>query len=156
MHMSIDENKLKQAIMYRVKSDEIFSDLFKNTTDYTNYLAVHLALKYFKGVSCHNGSESYSFEANGKKYLIRSRILKDNSALTLSVIRKIDEFDVLVVIIFNKDYSTKEAFTITNEEAKKLCNGHKNAHENGYKLSVGKRFREIAKPITHIGDLVNN
>ena len=72
---------------------------------------------------------------SGKRYQIKSRRLdQTNESRQLSVIRNLDaaEFDYLIGILFNRDFTVKEAYKIPHGVAKKCARFNK--HQNGHIL----------------------
>ena len=78
-----------------------------------------------------------AIDQNGKRYQIKSRRLDPtNESRLLSVIRNLDtnEFDYLVGVLFNRDFTVKEAYKIPHSvirEHARFCE-----HVNGYLLHL--------------------
>jgi hypothetical protein len=75
--------------------------------------------------------------ADGKRYQIKSRRLDPkNKSRQLSVIRKLKakEFDYLIGIIFDKDFSVKEAYKIPHRVIGNF--GRFSKHQNGHILHL--------------------
>jgi len=74
---------------------------------------------------------------NGKRYQIKSRRLdQTNKSRQLSIIRNLDnaEFDYLIGILFNRDFSVKEAYKIPRGVIKEHASFSE--HQNGYILHL--------------------
>ena len=72
-------------------------------------------------------------DQNGKRYQIKSRRLDQaNKSRQLSVIRNLEaaEFDYLVGILFNRDFTVKEAYKIPHDVIKE--HARFSEHQNGY------------------------
>ncbi len=90
-----------------------------------------------------NSKRGYDATAqNGKCYQIKSRRLDQaNESRILSVIRNLDaaEFDYLIGILFNRDFTVKEAYKIPRGVIKK--HARFSEHQHGY----GKFARAMRK-----------
>jgi len=74
-------------------------------------------------------------DSNSVRYQIKGRRLHpSNPSRQLSVIRKLDskEFEFLVGVLFNRDFSLHEAFKISREQVERYA--HFNRHQNGHIL----------------------
>ena len=78
-----------------------------------------------------------AIDQNGKRYQIKSRRLDPtNESKLLSVIRNLDtnEFDYLVGVLFNRDFTVKEAYKIPHSVIKEHARFSK--HVNGHLLHL--------------------
>ena len=78
-----------------------------------------------------------AIDQNGKRYQIKSRRLDPtNESKLLSVIRNLDtnEFDYLVGVLFNRDFTVKEAYKIPHSVIREHARFSK--HVNGYLLHL--------------------
>ena len=78
-----------------------------------------------------------AIDQSGKRYQIKSRRLdQTNESKQLSVIRKLDagEFDYLVGVLFNRDFTVMEAYKIPHGVIK--GHAHFSKHQNGYILQL--------------------
>ncbi len=78
-----------------------------------------------------------AIDQNGKRYQIKSRRLDPtNESRLLSVIRNLDtnEFDYLVGVLFNRDFTVKEAYKIPHSVIRE--HARFSEHVNGYLLHL--------------------
>ena len=78
-----------------------------------------------------------AIDQNGKRYQIKSRRLDPtNESKLLSVIRNLDtnEFDYLVGVLFNRDFTVKEAYKIPHSVIRE--HARFSEHVNGYLLHL--------------------
>ncbi len=76
-------------------------------------------------------------DTSGKRYQIKSRRLdQTNESKQLSVIRNLDtnEFDYLVGVLFNRDFTVREAYKIPHSVIRE--HAHFSEHQNGYILHL--------------------
>ncbi len=76
-------------------------------------------------------------DPSGKRYQIKSRRLdQTNESKQLSVIRNLDanEFDYLVGVLFNRDFTVKEAYKIPHSVIREHASFSE--HQNGYILHL--------------------
>ncbi len=114
-------------------------------SDFAEYIAAEkLALSL-------EPSSNKSFDAKdqfGRKYQIKSRRLTRNKNKLLGVIRSKD-FNFLVAIIFNEDFSINQVFKIPKKTAFEFAKYRR--HQNGYilnltqKVVANKKTRDITK-----------
>ena len=131
---------------------ESVKDLWLKFNEYSNKLATalgrtsnivgeyaeYLAHKYYGGSLLEiSGSSADIKTDNGKLYQVKSRKIKGATSTQLNVIRSWD-FDYLVVIIFNKNGSIKNAIEVPVEIAKEY--GSANSHQNGWVITTSQKF----------------
>ena len=140
---------------------EKITTLWFKYNEYTNQLAKalgtknilgeyaeYLAHKYYGGKKLPPSHPGADIEANGNKYQVKGRKPDNDKPTTqLSIIRSWN-FDHLVVILFNKDGSVKQALEVPVGVAREYA-AH-NTHQNGRVITTTKNFLsdERSKDIT--------
>ena len=119
--------------------------------DYTEWLVARaLDLKLER-----NSREGFdAIDLVGQKYQIKGRRLHPgNPSRQLSVIRKLDrkEFDFLVAVLYNRDFSLLEGWKIPIEWVEKYARFSK--HQNGHILMAEGDVLKVTETKSILGDL---
>ena len=135
-------DELKQRNVVRTRNNPV--------ADYAEWLVAQKL-----GLSLERNSKSGYDATNisGERFQIKSRRLDpSNKSRQLSVIRNLDtaEFDYLIGILFNRDFTVNEAYKIPHSLIAKYAQFSK--HQNGYILHLrGDILRaQGVEDITHI------
>ncbi|MEM8799756.1 MAG: hypothetical protein AAGF15_06725 [Pseudomonadota bacterium] len=100
----------------------------------TGDLAEHLFCKAFGWVQAKNSVKSYDAKDRaGVRYQIKGRRLKQaGQERQLSAIRDLNGFDVLAVVIFNRDFGIQKAALLPSEMVRQ--HARFNQHTNSYRF----------------------
>ncbi len=118
------------AIMDELKYREVIRTFNNPVADYAEWLVAR-TLKLELETNSKAGYDGVNLD--GIRYQIKCRRLQDEKASRqLGVIRKLEEeeFDFLVGLLFNRDFSVKEAYLIPHEVIEKYAKYRK--HQNGH------------------------
>lgn len=130
------------------KASKELTEAMESTTNEVGEFAELLAAEYYNAERLPVSNKSADLETPDKNLIqVKSRKLDKISSTNLNVIRSWD-FDILVVIIFNREGDILIAIEIGVEDAKALAKPNK--HQNGHLLTTNKELlnHEKAKDIT--------
>ena len=128
-------------------------DAMGGTANEVGEFAEVLVAKYYNGEQLPASNKSADIKTkNGNLIQVKSRRMKRMTITSLNVIRSWD-FDLLVVVLFNKDGNVLKAIEIDSKTAEMLST--RNKHQNGLVLTTNRDLLDNEKASDITKDLQN-
>ncbi len=138
-------------------ASSLLTKAMQGTANEVGEFAEVLVANYYNGERLKASNKSADVRTNdGQLIQVKSRKIEKIKATNLNVIRSWN-FDLLVVILFNKEGGILKAIEIDSKIAEKLAKN--NSHQNGKILTTNKILlnNKDAKDITlHLQNLLND
>ena len=120
------------------KATNKLADALCRTNNIVGEYAEHLALQYYGGKLLNISGQSADIKSkNGKLIKVKSRRIKSSSSAQLNIIRSWD-FDILFVVLFDRNGDIVKAIQVPMEVAKEY--GKANKHQRGYVITTTQAF----------------
>jgi hypothetical protein len=141
--MNIDFNILISLWKNYNNASKLLVDAMDGTNNEVGEFAEKLVAKYYNANQLQVSSKSADLETSDKKLIqVKSRKMDKLTSQSLGVIRSWD-FDILVIVLFDKLGNILKAIEIKTNDAKQLAK--ENEYQNGFILTTSKELLENSK-----------
>lgn len=141
--MNIDFNMLVSLWKNYNNASKLLVDAMDGTNNEVGEFAEKLVAKYYNANQLQVSNKSADLETPDKKLVqVKSRKMDKLTSQSLGVIRSWD-FDILVVVLFDKFGNILKALEIKTNDAKQLAK--ENEYQNGFILTTSKELLENSK-----------